>query len=213
MKSVLIVDFFKENLQLTRGILKPKYEVYTADSLKSAIDVIVTRKPDVVLINYIIPGTGGVTILNSLQRRRKKDFLAIMMSNVKDMDIVVDAVLRGFDGFIKIPVAIEKFGEQIKKARKIHKMRSNANKYIKSRALKTLSITFAHYTRNLLTPLIGYLSKLQGNVPDNIYNIFSDGFSKINKLTYKMEEMIRKGEFNERSFSDNAFFFDLELDD
>ena len=183
MKTVLVVDFVEENLTIVRDVLMPDYRVLLADSVDEAIRLRHEYKPDIVMINYVIPNTNGVDILKKLSHE-KNDFLAILMTNIKEMDFVVDAVLQGFDGFIKIPVDNEKFHEKVKKAKLIHQMRVDAGNYLKTKATKAMSITFAHYTRNLLTPLLGYLPKIKNDIDESIYEAFDESFNKINKLSF-----------------------------
>jgi CheY-like chemotaxis protein len=231
VESVLLVDFVKENLLLTKDILRSKFEVFTADTEKKALKILAdyrsgylskktstpaksqeTTKPLIILINYVIPNSSGVKALNKLTENGK-DFLAMMMTNMKDMEIVVDAISHGFDGFVKIPVDLEKFEEQLEKAKKIYQIRIDADNYLKVKATKAMSITFAHYTRNLLTPLIAYLVNIEGNVPENIYKVFKKNLKKINELTYKIEELLKKGVLNEYTYPDKTEFYDLKLDD
>ena len=235
MESILLVDFIKENLDVTQEILKPKFEVFTAGSIQKAAKIIDgysnksqeelpkkvsfasnksphVTKPLIVLINYIIPGSSGVKVLNKLASKGKY-FLAMMMTNVKEMEVVVDAISHGFDGFIKIPVELEMFEEQLEKAKKIYQLRIDADNYLKVKATKAMSITFAHYTRNLLTPLIAYLTSLKEEIPDNIFKVFSKNLKKINELTYKVEELLEKGVLNEFQYPDKTEFYSLELED
>jgi response regulator RpfG family c-di-GMP phosphodiesterase len=212
MESVLIVDFLKETLTITENILKPDFTVLTAQTPQDAAEIIAESKPDIVLINYIVPGSNGVNVLKELSKR-KKNFLAIMMTNVKDMEVVVDAISHGFDGFVKIPVELERFELQLKRARDIYQMRIDASNYTKVKATKAMSITFSHYTRNLLTPPIGYLSTIKELLPEAVYNVFDNNLNKINELTYKLDDLLEKGELNETSYADETEFYNLMLDE
>jgi DNA-binding NtrC family response regulator len=212
MQSVLVIDFLSENLSIIEKILKPKFNILRARSVEGALEIIADSKPDVLLINYVIPGSSGVEVLEKILVA-ENGFLTLMMSNAKDIEIISDAILHGFDGFIKIPVELKKFEAQLKKAKEIHKMRRDAGNYLKVKATKAMSITFAHYTRNLLTPLIGYMPHIKSDISDNIYNIFEKNLNRINKLTYKLDDLLEKGELVEYSYTDGSKFYDIDFDD
>ncbi|MFC1855021.1 response regulator [Thermodesulfobacteriota bacterium] len=211
MQSLLIVDFLEENLTLAENMLKAQFNVFLADSCERAVEVQKEHNPDIALINCIIPGSSGVKVLSALTKS-EKDFVAIMMTNLKDIEMISDAILHGFDGFIKIPVELDIFVNQLEKAKKIHLLRCNANNFLKAKATKAMSVTFAHYTRNLLTPLIGYLSTLKEALPERVYTSYSKNLYKINKLTHKIEDMLENGDLQEFAYTDKTEFYNIDLD-
>ena len=67
--SVLIVDDSKENIGALRGMLEDSYTLYVAANGERALRVMDKNRPDIVLLDVMMPGIDGFEVL----RRMKKD--------------------------------------------------------------------------------------------------------------------------------------------
>ena len=67
-KTIAIVDDEKNVILIEKALLQSKgYNVIALNSSASALDVITERKPDVVLMDIVMPGTNGVELAYKLK--------------------------------------------------------------------------------------------------------------------------------------------------
>ncbi len=219
--ELLLIDSIEETLLVSQAILEPAFNVHIADSAEAALKLLDPKlaahgkplQPDIVLINSIMVNDTGAKVLQTINEQIDSNFIAMLMTSAKDVYYAVDSVLHGFDGFIRMPIELGAFFEQLEKAKIIHEMRLHSVQYQKLKATKAMSVTFSHYTRNLLTPLLGYLPKIKNDIPPEIYKIFSTNLNKINKVTFQIDELTQNGNFKEFSYADKTEFYTLKLDD
>src|SRR5437773_5974194 len=79
MKTILIVDDEPAARYGLRRALESKYRVAEADSAEAAGPAIETEKPDLVLLDVVLPGLDGVSFLKSL-RDQGNDVPVLMVS-------------------------------------------------------------------------------------------------------------------------------------
>ena len=67
-KTVLVVDDHPKVVRFIEIDLKLHgYDVITASSGEQAIEIVKTRKPDIMLLDMIMPGADGLQVLESVQ--------------------------------------------------------------------------------------------------------------------------------------------------
>jgi DNA-binding response OmpR family regulator len=67
MKTILIVDDEPAARYGLRRALESKYRIAESDSAETARAAIETEKPDLVLLDVVLPGVDGVSFLKSLR--------------------------------------------------------------------------------------------------------------------------------------------------
>lgn len=66
--SVLLVDDSKENIDGLRSILEQDYNVYVALSGEGAMKIMERVKPDIILLDVVMPGMGGFDVLQQMKK-------------------------------------------------------------------------------------------------------------------------------------------------
>src|SRR5262249_56992786 len=79
MKTILIVDDEPAARYGLRRALEAKYRIAEADSAESARPAMETEKPDLVLLDVVLPGLDGVSFLKAL-REEGNDVPVLMVS-------------------------------------------------------------------------------------------------------------------------------------
>lgn len=90
--SVLVVDDDISDLNALNNILKSDYTVYFAKSGQSAIKRAVENKPDIILLDVIMPDMNGYEVISELKRTDARDIPVIFITGLND----VKDELKGF---------------------------------------------------------------------------------------------------------------------
>jgi len=94
MKTILIVDDEPAARYGLRRALESKYRIAEADSAEAAGAVIETEKPDLVLLDVVLPGLDGVSFLKSL-RDQGNEVPVLMVSALDTAKTAVEALRVG----------------------------------------------------------------------------------------------------------------------
>jgi|SRR3989344_4911596 len=114
-KKILIIDDDLNDLETMKLVLeKAKYNVETADNGANALDIIRKDKPDLILIDIIMPTLSGYDLLRLLRERLNHNVKMIYVSIVlkKEVD------LRDIDGFVQKPFMPESLIKEVKRVLK-----------------------------------------------------------------------------------------------
>ena len=100
--SVLVVDDEELTLRtISRGLRQEGFEVFTAGSGEDALKIFQDEKPDLTLLDIILPGIDGVEVLRRL-KQANPSAIVLMMSAYHLVDRAVEAMKLGaYDYLIK----------------------------------------------------------------------------------------------------------------
>jgi two-component system response regulator AtoC len=100
--SVLVVDDEELTLRtVSRGLRKEGFEVSTAASGEDALTVFADEKPDLTLLDIVLPGMDGVEVLRRMKQTNPAAII-LMMSAYHMVDRAVEAMKAGaYDYLIK----------------------------------------------------------------------------------------------------------------
>jgi DNA-binding response OmpR family regulator len=121
MEKILIVDdeedfcyFVKRNLEAISN-----YEIITATKGRKGIQIARKEKPDLILLDIMMPGINGFEVLKRLKGNEKTRKIPIIMLTAKDEDDSIIRALGSFcDDYIVKPI------ENVVLKGKIHKVLS-----------------------------------------------------------------------------------------
>ena len=82
------------------------YEVLNALSGKEAIEIVKKEKPRIVLLDINMRGMNGIEALKEI-KKIDKDIVVIMITGVKDDDVINEALSAGADDYITKPLSLE----------------------------------------------------------------------------------------------------------
>jgi signal transduction histidine kinase len=120
--TVLIIDDEKIILDLTTIILKNRgYEALAAQDAVTGIEIARNSKPDLVLLDYMMPGKDGLTTLKEL-RRELPDTYVIMFTGKGSEEIAVELMKAGASDYILKPFNNQDLTERIDNVLRIRMM-------------------------------------------------------------------------------------------
>lgn len=115
-RTVLIVDDeFAIRDMLRMALEIAEFNCLEAENIQSAYQVIVDERPDIVLLDWMLPGGSGLELLRRLKRNdATKDLPVIMLTAKTTEDNVIQGLDVGADDYITKPFAPRELIARIK---------------------------------------------------------------------------------------------------
>jgi len=109
MTRILIVDDSPADLELMKKVLQTaQHEVMTLNDPTRAEDVILRERPNILLLDVVMPGRNGYEILRTLRRGPQATPLKVILVSSKGQDTDVKWGLRqGADDYLIKPYTPE----------------------------------------------------------------------------------------------------------
>ncbi len=107
--TILVIDDSTTNVVLLEAILNGKgYRIETALNATEAYQLIEKQKPDLILLDLLMPRINGYDFLENIKGRKEtKDIPVIVVSAVTDSENIKRTMNMGAEDFIKKPVDIQ----------------------------------------------------------------------------------------------------------
>src|SRR5512147_261072 len=115
MVKILVIDDEPSIIKLVSAYLKPEgYEVYTASDGNAGLKAASAFKPDLIILDLMLPGMDGIELLTRL--RRESDVYVIMLTaRSEEMDKVVGLSV-GADDYMTKPFSPRELVARVKAA-------------------------------------------------------------------------------------------------
>src|ERR1700704_5011823 len=177
LPQVLVIDDEIGPRESLRMLLKPNYQVYTAENVDAGFCIPLEKNPDVVISDIRMPGTSGIDGLRKI-REIDPHVAVIMLTGFGALETAKEALRLGANDYINKPFDAremrEVIGRNVERTR-LHRTGVSAAEEIKelnNRLLKELaqkerlaslgqaSAEFVHDLGNPLTIVWGYVQLL-----------------------------------------------------
>jgi len=177
LPQVLVIDDEMGPRESLRMLLKPSYQVHTADSVERGLQLLTEKKPDAIVMDIRMPGMTGI---EGLRRIRQIDphLSVIMLTGFGALETAKEALRLGANDYISKPFDAremrEVIGRNVERTRHHRTSESAASeiKELNNRLLQELaqkerlaslgqaSAEFVHDIGNPLTIVWGYVQLL-----------------------------------------------------
>ncbi len=128
---ILIVDDSKETLELIKRNLSSKnYNVFTASSVDSAINILESSKIDLVITDLKMPGINGLDLVRHV-RENYKEIEIMMITGYPTVDSAVKAVKFGAEEYLTKPFTDDELFTIVEKVLAKQKMKTSKKKETK----------------------------------------------------------------------------------
>jgi len=115
MTKILVVDDEPSIITLVSAYLKPEgYEVYTAADGNAGLKAARAFKPDLIILDLMLPGIDGIELLSRL--RRESDVYVIMLTARTDETDKIVGLSVGADDYVTKPFSPRELVARVKAA-------------------------------------------------------------------------------------------------
>jgi two-component system nitrogen regulation response regulator NtrX len=112
MKTILIVDDEPAARYGLRRALEAKYRIAEADSAEAARDSLNTEQPDLVLLDVVLPGQGGLELLRWM-REQGSELPVLMVSALDTAKTAVEALQLGAADYLVKGFELEELRQRV----------------------------------------------------------------------------------------------------
>ncbi len=114
--TILLVDDVKSTLDLEKSFLEgTDLQVITASNGSEALKMIITKRPEVVFLDLMLPGMNGDAVCNFVKNRKElKDISVIILTAKDDPGSLQRCFQSGCDAYVNKPISREEFLSKIK---------------------------------------------------------------------------------------------------
>lgn len=108
--SVLIVDDIPINVTLIEKMLKPfHFVIEKANDGQTALDIVADNKPDLILLDLMMPGMNGYDVIKQLRAKEETQQLPIIViSALNSNEDVVKGYNLGANDFLTKPIIMNR---------------------------------------------------------------------------------------------------------
>ncbi len=115
MAKILVIDDEPSILNLVKAYLKPEgYEVYTASDGPAGLKAARVYKPDLVILDLMLPGMDGLELLTHL-RKESNVYVILLTAKTEETDKVVGLSV-GADDYVTKPFSPRELTARVKSA-------------------------------------------------------------------------------------------------
>jgi CheY-like chemotaxis protein len=114
-KTIVVVDDAPASLKVVEMLLRNDgYEVHTAPDAESALDILRTVKPAVMLVDIQLPGMSGLDLARRVkQDSRTSEICVIAVTAFTTLEDEERARAAGCDGYIMKPINTRSFAKYL----------------------------------------------------------------------------------------------------
>jgi adenylate cyclase len=134
---ILVVDDVPENVRLLEAILDAHgYDVVSATNGHAALDLAVSAKPDLVLLDVLMPPPDGLAVCKRLREQEETAVLPVIMLTASEGSEKTTAIAAGADDFLPKPFNREELLTRIRSLLRIKRYHDT----IKAQAAELLDL-------------------------------------------------------------------------
>jgi len=139
--KILIVDDDERNRLLFKVVLqKEGYEIIEAENGKEGIEIATKEKPDVILMDIMMPEMDGFTATEILKNDEKTKFIpVIMLTALNEREEKLKGIDKGADDFLTKPVDTKELALRVRnniRIKKYHDFLENYNQILEKEVEK-----------------------------------------------------------------------------
>ncbi|TGC09804.1 PAS domain S-box protein [Methanolobus halotolerans] len=101
---ILVVDDDPVNVRLVEAQLVNEYDIVTAFSGEEALKVLAQEKPDLIILDVMMPGINGYETCRHIKSSKETCFIVIIVTALSSRDDRLEGIRAGADDFLAKPI-------------------------------------------------------------------------------------------------------------
>ena len=182
--NILVVDDERGPRESLKVILKPYYNVYTAEKPGDAIEMLSQLPVDLVTLDLKMPGLSGTKVLEKI-KQHDPDIEAIIITGYGSMDTAIEGLRLGAFDYIAKPFDVNHILALVRRALQRRQARMEL-KNVKSEFLANIS----HELRTPLSVVIGFVSILLDQLIGQLTEQQHQALERVYKNSSELLELI-----------------------
>jgi class 3 adenylate cyclase len=198
---ILVVDDTPDNLFLMSALLEDRYEVLTAESGAHALELVQSGKPDLILLDIMMPGMDGYEVMRRLRKNAATSaipviFLTALSSPEEEqhgLDLgAVDYITKP----ISPPIVLARVNSQLERsanARRLQALSDKLGRYLAPQVVQSLfdgsRNAEIHTQRKKLTVFFSDIKDFTASTakwqPEEIRFLLNSYFSEMSRIAYE----------------------------
>ena len=124
---ILVVDDHEDNIELLRARLEARgYEVFGANDGQAALDQVEEVRPDLILLDVMMPKMDGMEVVRRLKSNRNLPFIPVIMQTALDStENKVEGLDAGADDYITKPINFAELEARVNSLLRIKALQSD----------------------------------------------------------------------------------------
>ena len=170
MRKILVIDDEKEFCSLIKDILEitGEYEVVYATDGKHGIKIATEQKPDLILLDIMMPTMDGFEVLKVLKEdERSESIPTIFVTALDKIEEKVKGFRMGVVDYITKPISIDEVKARIRAHLSVKFAEEERVRAKELMAIKDLIVTYNHEMKQPLTVILGNLKMLMDEVDED----------------------------------------------
>lgn len=164
-QKILCVDDEPKNLKLAADLLQLwGYDVVTAGDGEAALEVLQTTKPDLILLDVMMPKLDGYEVCRRIKSAKETQFIpVVMLTALSEKEDRIKGIEADADDFISKPFDKEELKARVKSLLRIKSLHDKLEEsYETLKHLESLKDSLTHMiVHDLNNPLTGIMCNLQ----------------------------------------------------
>jgi DNA-binding response OmpR family regulator len=157
MPSILIID---DDINIRNviklNLTKENYEVMCAEDALEGISKIATYRPDLIILDIMMPAIDGYEVLNLLKTSDNLNDIPVIMLTAKDeMEDMIRGFNYGADDYLPKPFEIRELSAKIRALLRIKELQRKLIESERMAAIGQIALTIRHEINNPLTAIVG----------------------------------------------------------
>lgn len=212
VKLLLIDDDLVSLSIVAKKLMAEGFQVICLDDATQFESVLQKTKPDLVLLDIIMPQITGLEILKKLRANYNSNELPIIMMTAKGHpEDVVEALELGASDYLTKPINIKIAVSRIKN--QLKQISLNKDSILKSEleAINAMIVTYNHEINSPLSAALLSLTKLEQENPDSeAAKRIRSAIERINEILKKIKQVSEKKELQFEDYSKNVKMFKIK---
>ncbi len=206
-KILLVDDDANARIILKRVLSKAGYEIMEASNGREALEAASKFKPDVMLIDWMMPEMDGEQVAKWIKSDTNLRFTYIILLTAKgDVKDRVRGLQAGADDYITKPAPHQEVLARVESGVRVRTLHNEIQQLTRRVAVLELAATVGHEINNPLNVIYLALDMMRKSIKNGEYEKIDKGLQLIAETADRLKEIARK--FVELKDTDSTIYVD-----